>query len=342
MLDHGRHENSNTNNNNVDTNDNTRDTAATSAFNSIHLFYAMAPKQALNFMFHTTLLGTLISLLNLGTTIWMSKFFDYTLLQIFVKNNYPYLTFWYISMLYIPLVSFLQRLVVLKNVSIMLYSDDLDTNLMTIDEIDAYYLAKRSQLIKSFYFKINKVTGKFRFLANCFNFLYFPVLLIFNYDSDNMPKADKYIMQLFGTQLLIFVIQVFFLFLGFFYWTWTGILERRAYEEAEQNMNDINNADSQAAVEGFPLHVIKLFKSTKFKNAILEINCATQHLPEHCSICLEKYKPSSIVTCLPCSKQHFYHNHCIKQWLAQSRKCPLCNTVCDDPTEGNNDVCETK
>lgn len=146
LNDRGR-EISNMNNNNAGTNDNTHVAAAsnTSAFNSIHLFYAMAPKQSLNFMFHTTMLGTVTSLLSVGSITWMSKFFDYSFLQIFVKNNYPYLTFWFVATIYIQLFSFIQRLVVVKNVSIMLYSDVLDTNLMTIDEIDAYYLAKRSQ-----------------------------------------------------------------------------------------------------------------------------------------------------------------------------------------------------
>jgi len=46
---------------------------------------------------------------------------------------------------------------------------------MQIEDLNEYYLEKRKELMDSFYFKINKMTGKMRFLVNCFNFLYFPL-----------------------------------------------------------------------------------------------------------------------------------------------------------------------
>lgn len=41
-----------------------------------------------------------------------------------------------------------------------------------------------------------------------------------------------------------------------------------------------------------------------------------------CSICFEDYEPKSTLTALVCS--HKFHSSCIKKWLNQSRRCPLC------------------
>lgn len=299
------------------------------SFNSTHLFYAMAPKQALNFILHTTILGTLVSLMSLYSVIYLCEQFELSLLQIFVGNQCSYLTFWFGCSLYIQLFSFVQRLVVVKKVISMLNDDVSNINLMTIDEIDAYYLEKRTQLIKSFYFKINKATGKIRFLVNCFNFVYFPITILRHYDTPGQSKQDKYMMQLFGAQLLIFVFQVLFLFIGFFYWTWRGVQERRAHEQAERNAMDINNTDNTDCRKGFSLDVVKLFKSENYKDRIKVM----AKPPEECTICLEKYKPSHMVTCLPCSDRHFYHTKCIEQWLLTSKNCPLCNQKCENPAK---------
>ena len=303
------------------------------SFNSTHLFYAMAPKQALNFILHTTILGTLVSLMSLYSIIYLCEQFELSLLQIFVGSQCWYLTFWFGCSLYIQLFSFVQRLVVVKKVIRMLNDDVSNINLMRIDEIDAYYLEKRSQLIKSFYFKINKATGKFRFLVNCFNFVYFPITILRHYDKPGQSKQDKYMMQLFGVQLLIFVFQILFLFIGFFYWTWRGVQERIAHEQAERNAMDINGTDNTDRGKGFSLDVVKLFKSENYKDRIKVLALKSLAPPEKCTVCLEKYKPSDMVTCLPCSDRHFYHNKCIEQWLLTSKKCPLCNQKCENPTK---------
>lgn len=41
-----------------------------------------------------------------------------------------------------------------------------------------------------------------------------------------------------------------------------------------------------------------------------------------CSICFDDYKNTSRVTSLVCS--HKFHTECIKKWLNQNRRCPLC------------------
>ncbi|KAL6973584.1 RING-type E3 ubiquitin transferase [Sarracenia purpurea var. burkii] len=47
---------------------------------------------------------------------------------------------------------------------------------------------------------------------------------------------------------------------------------------------------------------------------------------EHkCSICQEDYEAEDEMGKLECG--HFYHIHCIKQWLVQKNICPVCKTV---------------
>ena len=41
-----------------------------------------------------------------------------------------------------------------------------------------------------------------------------------------------------------------------------------------------------------------------------------------CSICFDDYEPKAMVTALACS--HKFHKSCIKKWLQQNRRCPLC------------------
>ena len=44
---------------------------------------------------------------------------------------------------------------------------------------------------------------------------------------------------------------------------------------------------------------------------------------KECSICLEEYYIYNKISYLPCF--HFFHTTCIKNWLKNSKKCPLCN-----------------
>ena len=41
-----------------------------------------------------------------------------------------------------------------------------------------------------------------------------------------------------------------------------------------------------------------------------------------CLICLEDYAEGDTLTALPCI--HSFHTHCIREWLSQSRLCPIC------------------
>uniref|UniRef100_A0A5B7APM5 RING-type E3 ubiquitin transferase n=1 Tax=Davidia involucrata TaxID=16924 RepID=A0A5B7APM5_DAVIN len=44
-----------------------------------------------------------------------------------------------------------------------------------------------------------------------------------------------------------------------------------------------------------------------------------------CSICQEEYEADDETGKLDCG--HFYHTHCIKQWLVQKNTCPVCKTA---------------
>ena len=289
-------------------------------FNSLYLFYALAPKQSLHFILHTALLGTITSIMSIIVTIYLCQHFEHSLLLIVIKNDYTYMTIWFVTSIYLQVFSFIQRLVVVKKVLQILNDRGQEVDTMRIeDSKNEYYYGKRKELMASFYFKFNKMTGKARFLVNCFNFLYFPLHVV-HYNSIENPM-DKAMIQLFGSQLIIFAVQLAFLFVGFFYWTWIGILERRQFVNARQTASIDNTL---APNIGTPPELIKALPSQKY------VRCKklNDKIPEKCVICLERYSSKSRVSCLPCSDQHVYHTKCLHTWLRKSTKCPLCNVDC--------------
>ena len=288
-------------------------------FNSLYLFYALAPKQSLNFILHTTLLGTITSIMSIIATIYLCHHFEHSLLQIVIKNNYAYMTIWFVISIYLQVFSFIQRLVVVKKVLQVLNDSGQEIDAMQIEDLNEYYLEKRKELMDSFYFKINKMTGKMRFLVNCFNFLYFP-LYAYHYTSIENPM-DKAMVQLFGSQLIIFVIQLAFLFVGFFYWAWIGVLEGRQSVHAQQRVSIDNTL---APNVGTPPELIKALPSQKY-GRWKKLNAK---IPEKCVICLDNYTSKSNVSSLPCSDKHVFHRKCLQRWLRKSTKCPLCNVDC--------------
>ena len=62
---------------------------------------------------------------------------------------------------------------------------------------------------------------------------------------------------------------------------------------------------------------------------------------DQCSICISEYENGEAVLTLPCN--HKFHASCIKQWLEQSVKCPLCNReVTSEPSSvGSQHVTST-
>lgn len=54
-------------------------------------------------------------------------------------------------------------------------------------------------------------------------------------------------------------------------------------------------------------------------------------LDMECTICRSQYEPADEVTILPCDGHHYYHKHCIDQWLSQfSKQCPVCKANIED------------
>ena len=50
---------------------------------------------------------------------------------------------------------------------------------------------------------------------------------------------------------------------------------------------------------------------------------------QDCSICSYSFQQSDQqkkITPLPCNKMHIFHTSCIKPWLQQKSKCPICRT----------------
>eukprot|EP00831_Metopus_contortus_P054538 TRINITY_DN45943_c0_g1_i1.p2 TRINITY_DN45943_c0_g1~~TRINITY_DN45943_c0_g1_i1.p2 ORF type:complete len:125 (-),score=21.02 TRINITY_DN45943_c0_g1_i1:83-457(-) len=48
---------------------------------------------------------------------------------------------------------------------------------------------------------------------------------------------------------------------------------------------------------------------------------------DECPICCLEFQDDEYVTPLPCDKRHYFHQHCIKNWLSKNNSCPLCGTA---------------
>ena len=45
-----------------------------------------------------------------------------------------------------------------------------------------------------------------------------------------------------------------------------------------------------------------------------------------CLICLNQYSDDDNIVILPCDARHNFHEACIKEWLRNKNKCPICRT----------------
>jgi hypothetical protein len=74
---------------------------------------------------------------------------------------------------------------------------------------------------------------------------------------------------------------------------------------------------------GTPAEVFNQFDKVIFQKLDTE-----EQEEDQCSICICEYENGEEVLTLPC--KHKFHDACIKQWLQQSVKCPLCNQMVTD------------
>ena len=115
-------------------------------FNSLYLFYALAPKQSLHFILHTALLGTITSIMSIIVTIYLCQHFEHSLLLIVIKNNYAYMTIWFVTSIYLQVFSFIQRLVVVKKVLQILNDSGQEIDTMRIEDLNEYYYGKKKRV----------------------------------------------------------------------------------------------------------------------------------------------------------------------------------------------------
>ena len=74
----------------------------------------------------------------------------------------------------------------------------------------------------------------------------------------------------------------------------------------------------QQRTRGTPAEVFSQFDKVIFKKLDTE-----EQEEDQCSICICEYESGEEVLTLPC--KHKFHAGCIRQWLQQSVRCPLCN-----------------
>ena len=79
-------------------------------------------------------------------------------------------------------------------------------------------------------------------------------------------------------------------------------------------LGDMNNIEEENIISEFPQIKIEDLNKLDECNRV-------------CAICLLAFKVGEKVTSLPCI--HFFHNTCIKTWLENENKCPVCKIRID-------------
>ncbi|KAH7850560.1 hypothetical protein Vadar_012489 [Vaccinium darrowii] len=69
--------------------------------------------------------------------------------------------------------------------------------------------------------------------------------------------------------------------------------------------------------------IVHCLRKTKVINNLFSL--LPTEMERKCSICQEDYEEDDEVGKLECG--HFYHIHCVKQWLMQKNTCPICKTT---------------
>ncbi|XP_033844869.1 E3 ubiquitin-protein ligase RNF165-like [Periophthalmus magnuspinnatus] len=107
---------------------------------------------------------------------------------------------------------------------------------------------------------------------------------------------------------------------------------RESYEELlqlEDRLGSVSRGAVQTTIERFTIP----HKYKKRKPMQLRIDEEESDVDEKCTICLSMLEDGEDVRRLPC--MHLFHQGCVDQWLATSRKCPICRV--DIETQLNAD-----
>ncbi|XP_030624524.1 E3 ubiquitin-protein ligase RNF165 isoform X2 [Chanos chanos] len=98
---------------------------------------------------------------------------------------------------------------------------------------------------------------------------------------------------------------------------------RESYEELlqlEDRLGNVNRGAVQTTIERFTFpHKYKKRRPLEMKIGMDEDELDTD---EKCTICLSMLEDGEDVRRLPC--MHLFHQACVDQWLATSKKCPIC------------------
>ncbi|CDW89113.1 zinc finger protein [Stylonychia lemnae] len=71
----------------------------------------------------------------------------------------------------------------------------------------------------------------------------------------------------------------------------------------------------------------QIIKTDIIKNLFITKFDHTAFKNKECAICLEDFEDDCDVTPLPCDIRHYFHPHCITDWIKQNNTCPLCKKV---------------
>ncbi|XP_059894338.1 E3 ubiquitin-protein ligase ARK2C-like [Gadus macrocephalus] len=101
---------------------------------------------------------------------------------------------------------------------------------------------------------------------------------------------------------------------------------RESYEELlqlEDRLGSLSRGAMHTTIERFTFpHKYKKRKPLEWKMGEEDVEEKETDVDEKCTICLSMLEEAEDVRRLPC--MHLFHQGCVDQWLATSRKCPIC------------------
>ncbi|KAI3466249.1 hypothetical protein Pfo_022912 [Paulownia fortunei] len=110
---------------------------------------------------------------------------------------------------------------------------------------------------------------------------------------------------------------------GKIFMEWVSPAVLKAYQwqvsTMETSLREISDIFEVITIRGLPPDTIKELPVYEFYNAEI----TTSSSETSCAICLQDLKDGESVRLLP-SCRHFFHLHCIDEWLTRQGSCPIC------------------
>ena len=125
-------------------------------FNSLYLFYA-AFRSSLCTLYYTQLVGhNYVDHVD-HCTVYLCQHFEHSFFPIVIKNNYAYMTIWFVISIYLQYFLLFNKLVVVKKVLQVLNDSGQEIDTMHIENL--VVLPEKKRVDGIILFKINKMTG---------------------------------------------------------------------------------------------------------------------------------------------------------------------------------------